>query len=158
MTWRATTPFIARNFPNPPGGGVNKAELIDHVASVTGTAKKEAEAAVEAVVSGIVDTVKKGEEVSLFGFGKFSPKANAARTGRNPQTGAAIKIAASKSVRFAPAQGFKTTLNAKKSAAKKSAAKKAAPAKKAAAKKAAPAKKAPAKKAPAKKAAAKKRG
>ncbi len=120
---------------------MNKAELIDHVAAATGTAKKEAEAAVEAVVSGIVDTVKKGEEVSLFGFGKFSPKANAARTGRNPQTGAAIKIAASKSVRFAPAQAFKTALNAKRAAAKKG-----APAKKAAAKKAAPAKKAAAKK------------
>jgi len=112
---------------------VNKAELIDHVAAATGTAKKEAEDAVEAVVSGIMNTVKKGEDVSLFGFGKFSPKANAARTGRNPQTGASIKIAASKSVKFAPAQGFKTALNAK-------ATKKAAPAKKAAAgKKAAPA-------------------
>jgi len=157
---------------------VNKAELIDHVAATTGSGKKEAEDAVEAVVSGIMSTVKKGEDVSVFGFGKFSPKANAARTGRNPQTGASIKIAASKSVKFAPAQGFKTALNAK--AAKKAApaSKKAAPASKKAApasKKAAPAptkgapaaKKAapPAKKtatatkgAPAKKAAAKKKG
>lgn len=119
---------------------MNKAELIDHVAASTGIGKKEAEAAVDAVVNGIVDTVKKGEDVSLFGFGKFSPKSNAARTGRNPQTGAAIKIAASKSVKFAPAQGFKTALNTKK------AAKKAAPAKKTAAKKAAPAKKTAAKK------------
>jgi len=124
---------------------VNKQELIEHVAKATGTAKKEAEGAVEAVLNGIVDTVKKGEEVSVFGFGKFAPKANAARTGRNPQTGASIKIAASKSVRFAPAQAFKTALNAKRSAAKsaapakktatKTAAKKAAPAKKTAAKK-----------------------
>jgi len=127
---------------------VNKAELIDHVATATGTGKKEAEEAVEAVVAGIVDTVKKGEDVSLFGFGKFAPKSNAARTGRNPQTGASIKIAASKSVKFAPAQAFKTALNTK-------ATKKAAPAKKAAAgKKAAPATKA----APAKKTTAKKRG
>jgi DNA-binding protein HU-beta len=126
---------------------VNKAELIDHVAAATGTGKKEAEEAVEAVLTGIVDTVKKGEDVSVFGFGKFSPKANAARTGRNPQTGASIKIAASKSVKFAPAQAFKTALNTKSS-------KKAAPAKKSA-----PAKKAPAKKAaPAKKTTAKKRG
>jgi len=131
---------------------VNKAELIDHVAAATGAAKKEAEEAVEAVVAGIMNTVKKGEEVSLFGFGKFSPKANAARTGRNPQTGASIKIAASKSVKFAPAQAFKTSLNTKAS-------KKASPAKKAAAKKAAPpaTKAAPAKTA-AKKTAAKKRG
>ena len=125
---------------------MNKADLVDHVASSTGTGKKEAEAAVEAVLSGIVDTVKKGEEVSVFGFGKFSPKANAARTGRNPQTGASIKIAASKSVKFAPAQACKTSLNAKKSAAKKAAGSKTAPAKKSAAKKAAPAKKTTAKK------------
>jgi len=127
---------------------VNKADLIDHVAEATRTGKKEAEEAVEAVVSGIMDTVKKGEDVSLFGFGKFSPKANAARTGRNPQTGASIKIAASKSVKFAPAQAFKTALNTK-STKKSAPAKKAAPA----AKKAAPAKKAT----PAKKTAAKKR-
>jgi len=83
--------------------------------------------------------------VSVFGFGKFSPKANAARTGRNPQTGASLKIAASKSVRFAPAQAFKTALNAKKSAAKKATPAKKAPAK-TAAKKAAPAKTSAAKK------------
>ena len=128
---------------------MNKAELIDHVAEATGSGKKEAEGAVEAVLSGIVSTVKKGEDVSVFGFGKFSPKANAARTGRNPQTGAAIKIAASKSVKFAPAQAFKTALNTKAAAKKSAASKKSAPAKKAS-----PAKRA----APAKKTAAKKRG
>ena len=124
---------------------MNKAELIDHVATTTGSGKKEAEEAVEAVLDGITSTIKAGGDVALFGFGKFSPKANTARTGRNPQTGAAIKIAASKSVKFAPAQAFKTALNSKKAAAKK-----AAPAKKAAA----PAKKAAA---PAKKTAASKR-
>ncbi len=127
---------------------MNKAELIDHVATTTGSGKKEAEEAVEAVLSGITSTIKSGEDVALFGFGKFSPKANAARTGRNPQTGASIKIAASKSVKFAPAQAFKTALNAKP--AKKAAAKKAAPTKKAAA----PAKKAAA---PAKRSAAAKK-
>lgn len=138
---------------------MNKTELIEHVAATTGSGKKEAEEAVEAVLSGIVSTVKKGEDISLFGFGKFSPKANAARTGRNPQTGAAIKIAASKSVRFAPAQAFKTALNAK-AAAKKSAASKSSASKSSASKKAAPAKKAAATKTatPAKKSAAKKRG
>ena len=125
---------------------MNKAELIDHVATATRTGTKEAEEAVEAVLSGIIDTVKKGEDVSVFGFGKFSPKANAARTGRNPQTGASIKIAASKSVKFAPAQAFKTALNTK-SSKKAAPAKKSAPAKKGStAKKAAPAKKTTAKK------------
>ena len=122
---------------------MNKAELVDHVAAATGTGKKEAEEAVEAVLHGIMDTVKKGEDVSVFGFGKFSPKANAARTGRNPQTGASIKIAASKSVKFAPAQAFKTALNTKSTTKKSGPAKKSAPAKKAT---------------PAKKTAAKKRG
>ncbi len=142
---------------------MNKAELIDHVATTTGSGKKDAEEAVEAVLGGIMTTIRKGEEVQLFGFGKFSPKTNAARIGRNPRTNEALKIAASKGVRFGPAQAFKTALNTK--SAKKAGAKKAAPSKKAAApakKAAAPAKKtaAPARKAaaPAKKtAAAKKR-
>ena len=102
---------------------MNKAELVDHVASATGFAKKDAEAAVEATLDAVVTAIKGGGEVSIFGFGKFSQKANAARTGRNPQTGEAIKIAASNSVRFAPAAAFKQALNAPK-AAKKPAAKK----------------------------------
>ena len=104
---------------------MNKADLIDHVAEATGITKKDAEVAVDAVFDGVVEAIKAGNEVSVFGFGKFSPKANAARTGRNPQTGEAIKISASKSVRFAPAAGFKTALNSKGTA------KKAAPKKKA---------------------------
>jgi DNA-binding protein HU-beta len=90
---------------------VNKAELVDAVADATSASKKEVEDAVDAVLSTIVSAIQRGDEVSIFGFGKFSPKANAARTGRNPQTGAAIDIAASKSVRFAPAKAFKDTLN-----------------------------------------------
>lgn len=144
--------FHCDDFPTHFGGGVNKADLIDHVASAAETSKKEAEAAVEAVLAGIVDAIKKGEDVSLFGFGKFSPKANAARTGRNPQTGDSIQIAASTSVKFGAAAGFKAALNVKP--VKKAAAKKAAPAAKAAkaptpapAKKVATPKKAAAKKA-----------
>lgn len=101
---------------------MNKAELVDHVAEATGFAKKDAETAVEATLEAIVEAIKGDTDVSIFGFGKFSPKANAARTGRNPQTGEAIKINASKSVKFAPAAAFKTALNAKP--AKKAAAKK----------------------------------
>ena len=102
---------------------MNKAELTDRLAESRGLTKKDAELALDSVLDVIVEAIKAGEEVSLFGFGKFSPKANAARTGRNPQTGEAIKIAASKSVRFAPAAAFKTALNSKP-AAKKAAAKK----------------------------------
>jgi DNA-binding protein HU-beta len=133
---------------------VNKSELVDHVAGAASLDKKTATSAVEAVLDGIVSSIKRGDKVSLLGFGVFSPTSRAARTGRNPQTGAPVKIAASKSVRFGPGTPFKAALNnrgpAKKAPAKKASAKK-APSKKAASAKVA---KAPAR---ASKAAAKKR-
>lgn len=157
MTPAAKTSFMAGNFPNHTQEvAVNRTELVDNVAKTTGLDKKQAEAAVSAFVDSVITETKAGNKVSIFGFGIFTPKSRAARTGRNPQTGAPVKIAASKSVGFTPAAAYKTTLNtrggAKKAAAKKVApAAKAAPAKKAAA----PAKKvtATAKKAPAKTAA-----
>lgn len=134
---------------------MNKSELVEHVRDAAGLDRRAAEAAVNAFVSAVMSDVKAGNKVSISGFGIFNPTSRAARTGRNPQTGAPVKIAASKGVRFAPSAAFKNELN---TGGKKAAAKKAAPAKKAAtSKKAAPAKKAAAagsaKKAPAKKAA-----
>lgn len=123
---------------------MNKSELVDHVRDAAGLDRRTAEAAVNAFVSAVMGDVRAGNKVSISGFGIFNPTARAARIGRNPQTGAPVKIAASKGVRFAPATAFKQELNAggKKAAAKK------APAKKASAKKgAASSKKAPAKKA-----------
>ena len=117
---------------------MNKSELIDHVAGSASVDKKTATSAVDAVLDGIVSTIKAGEKVSLLGFGVFAPTSRAARTGRNPQTGAPVKIAASKGVRFAPGSPFKAALNTK-GAAKK------APAKAAKAPAKATAKKAPAK-------------
>src|ERR1700735_3539957 len=90
---------------------VNKSQLIESVAGTTGLDKKQAEAAVGAFVDSVVAKTKSGEAVSIFGFGIFQPTARAARTGRNPQTGAAVKIAASKSVKFQPATAFKAALN-----------------------------------------------
>ena len=119
---------------------MNKSELVDHVRDAAGLDRRTAEAAVNAFVSAVMSDVRAGNKVSISGFGIFNPTSRAARIGRNPQTGAPVKIAASKSVRFAPAQAFKTELNAgggKKTAAKKAVAKKATPAKKATAKKAA---------------------
>jgi DNA-binding protein HU-beta len=124
-------------------GAVNRTELVEAVSGKTGLDKKNAEAAVGAVTETLISEAKAGNKVSIFGFGTFSPTARAARMGRNPQTGAPVKIAAAKSVRFAPASAFKEALNSRGKAA--------------AAKKAAPAKKATAKKAPAKKAAAAKK-
>ncbi len=121
---------------------MNKSELVDEVASAASLDKRSAEAAVTAMIDAVIAETKAGNKTSLFGFGTFNPTARAARTGRNPQTGAPVKIAASRGVRFAPASAFKQALNAKSGAAKKAAtAKKAAPAKKASGKKAAPAKK-----------------
>ena len=119
---------------------MNRTELAESVAAKTGLDKRHSEAAVEAVTEAIVAEIRAGQRVSIFGFGSFEPRARAARTARNPQTQAVVKVPASKSVAFKPAAAFKDALNAKgKAPAKKAPAAK-APAKKAAAK--APAKKA----------------
>lgn len=118
---------------------VNKSELVDHVRDAAGLDRRTAESAVNAFLDAVMADVRSGNKVSISGFGIFNPTSRAARMGRNPQTGAPVKIAASKGVRFAPAQAFKSDLNTggKKAATKKAAAKKATPAKKATAKKAA---------------------
>lgn len=74
----------------------NKAELIESVATATGLTKKDATAAVDAVFGSIQDSLSKGDKVQLIGFGNFEVRERAARKGRNPQTGAEIKIPASK--------------------------------------------------------------
>ena len=119
---------------------MNRTELAESVAAKTGLDKRHSEAAVEAVTEAIVAEIRAGQRVSIFGFGSFEPRARAARTARNPQTQAVVKVPASKSVAFKPAAAFKDALNSKgKAPAKKTSAAK-APAKKATAK--APAKKA----------------
>ncbi|MDQ3679502.1 MAG: HU family DNA-binding protein [Actinomycetota bacterium] len=107
---------------------VNKADLVEAVRSAADLTKGKAESAVDKMVEAVMSAVSKGERVTVAGFGSFNPSSRAARTGRNPQTGEPVRIAASTGVRFAPATAFKQALNprsAKKSAAKKSAAKKA---------------------------------
>ena len=79
---------------------MNKAELIDAIASKAGLTKIDAKKALEAYVDATSKALKKGDRVALVGFGSFSVSKRAARTGRNPQTGKAIKIAAKKVVRF----------------------------------------------------------
>lgn len=74
---------------------MNKAQLIDEVAKVTCT-RKEAESAIDATFAAIQKALKKGAAVTLVGFGTFRVSKRKARTGRNPQTGATIKIAAKK--------------------------------------------------------------
>ncbi len=137
---------------------MNKAELIDRVAERLELNRKQAQDAVEEVIGSIQQAVASGEKVAITGFGIFEKASRRARTGRNPSTGAIVKIKATHVPRFRAGAEFKSVVKTGRAAA----AKKAAPVKKAVAKqaaavkKAAPAKKAPAKKAPAKKAPAKK--
>ena len=116
---------------------MNKGELVESIASRSGLDKRQAEGALNAFVDAVMDAVKGGERVAILGFGSFNPRSRSARTGRNPQTGAPVKIAASKSVGFAPGAAFKTTLNSKGGTKKAAPAKKSAAASKATAKKAA---------------------
>jgi DNA-binding protein HU-beta len=158
---------------------VNKADLIEAVTKRVGD-KRTANAAVEAFIDAVTRAVATGERVAITGFGVFEKVDRAARTARNPATGATVKLKKTSVPKFRPGQGFKdvvsgakklaaapaeiaastarTAVAAAKAPAKRGATAKATPAKKAAKKaaKKSPAKKAAAKKAPAKKAAAKK--
>ena len=91
---------------------MNKAELITRMAEVEGTTKKAAGEQLDAVVAVITEVLTKGEEVKIPGFGTFSVSERAARTGRNPQTGAEIQIAASKAPKFKAAKNLKDKINA----------------------------------------------
>lgn len=132
---------------------MNKSELIDLVSSEAGVEKRQTESVLNAFFTTVTSATKGGGKVAWPGFGSFSVSQRSARTGRNPQTGEAVKIPASKVMKFSASSTLKEALNAraaKKAAGKKTAAAK-APAKKAGAAKAT---KAPAKKAPVKKAGA----
>ncbi len=86
---------------------MNKAELIEQVASQTGLAKRTAGEAVDAVVSAISDCLAKGEKVTLMGFGTLRVIKRKARVGRNPQTGETIQIPAKKVPKFVPGKNLK---------------------------------------------------
>ena len=90
---------------------MNKSELIDAVATATEDSKAGATRAVDAVLDTITDTLKSGGQVTLVGFGTFLVRDRAARTGRNPQTGAAIEIKASKAPAFKAGKALKDALN-----------------------------------------------
>ncbi|MBK8973029.1 MAG: HU family DNA-binding protein [Hahellaceae bacterium] len=90
---------------------MNKSELVDAVAASADISKAAAGRAVDAVVDAITDTLKKGEQVTLIGFGTFAVKERSARTGRNPQTGATINISAAKVPNFKPGKGLKDAVN-----------------------------------------------
>jgi DNA-binding protein HU-beta len=98
---------------------MNKSELVETVAKDAELSKADAEKALNAVIAAVVKAVAKGDTVTLVGFGTFKSVKRAARTGRNPATGAALKIAASTSPKFTAGATFKTAVAGKKAAKKK---------------------------------------
>ena len=91
-----------------------KAELIDAIATEAGVTKADAERTVAAFFDIVVKGAKKGEKIAWPGFGSFSTSKSAARTGRNPQTGEPVKIAASTRMKFTSSSTLKAALNPNK--------------------------------------------
>ncbi len=93
---------------------MTKAELIDAVAKEAGVTKADAERTVGAFFDTVVESAKKGDKVAWPGFGSFSTSKSTARTGRNPQTGAEVQIAASTRMKFTSSSTLKASLNPNK--------------------------------------------
>ena len=91
---------------------MNKTELVAAMAEKAGLSKKNAEAALKAFEEVVAEELKKGEKIQMVGFGTFEVSERAAREGRNPQTGAAMTIAASKAPKFKAGKALKDMLNA----------------------------------------------
>ena len=98
---------------------MNKSELVEVTAKEAGISKAAAEKALSATIAAVVKAVSKGDTVTLVGFGTFKSAKRAARTGKNPKTGATIKIAATTVPKFSAGAGFKAAVSGKKVAKKK---------------------------------------
>jgi DNA-binding protein HU-beta len=90
---------------------MNKSQLIEQISIGSDISKAAAERALNSFIEAVTDEIKIGEQVALVGFGTFSVSDRAARTGRNPQTGAAIEIAAAKVPKFKPGKALKDACN-----------------------------------------------
>ena len=93
---------------------MNKTQLIEAVASDSGLSKADSARAIESLIDTVAKTLKKGDEVSITGFGKFSVVKRAARQGVNPRTGERVKIKASKAPKFSAGAGLKAAVSPKK--------------------------------------------
>jgi DNA-binding protein HU-beta len=89
---------------------MNKQDLVNYIAKSVDLSKRQAGDALAAVIEAITKALKKGDAVTLVGFGTFSVKKRKARKGRNPQTGEVIRIAAKKVASFRPGQGLSTAV------------------------------------------------
>lgn len=92
---------------------MNKTELVDAIAKETGLTKKDAGNALDAITETVSKALKKKDKVQLVGFGTFETSKRAARTGKNPQTGEAIKIPAAVVPKFKPGKALKDAVNKK---------------------------------------------
>lgn len=90
---------------------MNKGDIIEHIANGAGLTKADAGRALEALITAVEKALKKGDTVSIIGFGTFSVRKRAARKGRNPRTGAEIKIKASKTPAFKAGKALKDAIN-----------------------------------------------
>jgi DNA-binding protein HU-beta len=97
-----------------PGAKMNKADLIDRIAAGSKISKAQAATAIDTAVDSITAALRKGDRVALIGFGTFSVSQRKARNGRNPQTGATIKIAARKVAKFSSGAELKKAVNRSK--------------------------------------------
>jgi len=105
------SPFFSHTFSGDTQMPISKSDLISTVAQTAGLTKADAGKAVDAVLSTISDTLKRGDAVNLIGFGTFSVKARAARTGLNPRTKAPIAIPASNTPAFKAGKALKDAVN-----------------------------------------------
>ncbi|CDK63210.1 nucleoid-associated protein HU-beta [Morganella morganii] len=90
---------------------MNKSQLVDKIAADANISKAAAGRALDAIIGSVTDSLKGGDDVALVGFGTFTVRERAARTGRNPQTGKEIKIAAAKVPVFRAGKGLKDAVN-----------------------------------------------
>ncbi|MDU6302263.1 MAG: nucleoid-associated protein HU-beta [Serratia marcescens] len=90
---------------------MNKSQLIDKIAAGADISKAAAGRALDAVIASVTDSLKAGDDVALVGFGSFTVRERSARTGRNPQTGKEIKIAAAKVPAFSAGKALKDAVN-----------------------------------------------
>jgi DNA-binding protein HU-beta len=90
---------------------MNKADLVDRIAGACSISKAQATTAIDTTVDSVTTALRKGDRVALIGFGTFSVSQRKARNGRNPQTGATIKIAARRVAKFTPGNELKKVVN-----------------------------------------------
>lgn len=93
---------------------MNRADLVEAIAKRTGNSKTMTDSMINAFIDSVTGCLKKGETVTLVGFGTFSQGKRAARTGRNPQTGATIRIPAARTAKFSAGAKLKAAVNGKK--------------------------------------------